>query len=220
MDQINICIPAAVRTIQSRYNYGRYWRELLKRGQARFGSRFELYEQDAGVLIRLIAWVLRDEEVAAEKGMCLDKGILLCGNVGVGKTCIMQLLQEVVCTTQRFRMRSCRDISFDFSRQGINALDRFMNGSFIAYPHLPVAWCFDDLGLEMPVEYYGVYCNTMGEILLSRYDHFVQYGMLTHLTTNLNSAEITERYGIRLRSRMRQMFNLVSFDTGALDKRL
>ena len=59
----------------------------------------------------------------------------------------------------------------------------------------------------------------MGEIILSRYDYFHAFQMLTHITTNLNSAEIENRYGLRVRSRMRELFNLIAFPSGTLDKR-
>ena len=60
----------------------------------------------------------------------------------------------------------------------------------------------------------------MAEILLSRYDLFVHHGMMTHLTTNLSASEIEQAYGNRVRSRMREMFNLVAFDKTAQDKRV
>jgi len=63
-------------------------------------------------------------------------------------------------------------------------------------------------------------CNTMAEILLLRYDLFMEQGMITHATTNLNSAGLEERYGNRIRSRMRQMFNLVAFPQTGADKRI
>lgn len=59
----------------------------------------------------------------------------------------------------------------------------------------------------------------MGEILISRYEVFKQKDILTHITTNLNAVEIEERYGERVRSRMRSMFNLLSFDSNTKDKR-
>lgn len=63
----------------------------------------------------------------------------------------------------------------------------------------------------------------MGEILLSRYDLFchpeLSRRVKTHATTNLNAQELEERYGNRVRSRMRQLFNLVAFDKGCGDKR-
>jgi hypothetical protein len=36
---------------------------------------------------------------------------------------------------------------------------------------------------------------------------------------NLNSAEIEKKYGLRVRSRMREMFNLVAFPADTPDKR-
>ena len=41
----------------------------------------------------------------------------------------------------------------------------------------------------------------------------------THATTNLNAQELEERYGNRVRSRMRQLFNLIAFDKESTDKR-
>ncbi|MDA3943267.1 MAG: hypothetical protein PF694_06975 [Bacteroidetes bacterium] len=57
----------------------------------------------------------------------------------------------------------------------------------------------------------------MAEILLSRYDNlpFNQ----THITTNLNADAIEQTYGSRLRSRMREMFNLIHFPSHAPDRR-
>lgn len=59
----------------------------------------------------------------------------------------------------------------------------------------------------------------MGEVLLSRYDLFVSQGILTHVTTNLSAPEIEQRFGNRVRSRMREMFNVVAFDKNTQDKR-
>jgi len=59
----------------------------------------------------------------------------------------------------------------------------------------------------------------MGEVLLSRHDLFLKYRFKTHCTTNLNAKELEEYYGNRVRSRMRQLFNLVAFDLGSGDKR-
>ena len=55
--------------------------------------------------------------------------------------------------------------------------------------------------------------------MLSWYDYFQVFQMLTHITTNLDSDEIDKRYGLRVRSRMREMFNLISYDQNAMDKR-
>jgi DNA replication protein DnaC len=59
----------------------------------------------------------------------------------------------------------------------------------------------------------------MGEILLSRYDHYINNHMLTHATTNLSASELESFYGNRVRSRMREMFNLIAYTPNSLDKR-
>ncbi len=86
--------------------------------------------------------------------------------------------------------------------------------------HIPRTYCFDDLGTETSLKYYGNEAtNVMAEILLSRYDLFVSKGMITHITTNLSAYEIESAYGSRTRSRMRSMFNLIAFDNNVKDKR-
>jgi DNA replication protein DnaC len=79
--------------------------------------------------------------------------------------------------------------------------------------------CFDDLGLENNLKYYGNECNVMAEVMLSRYDLFISKKLITHLTTNLSATEIENIYGNRIRSRFRQMFNLIAFDKNTKDKR-
>ena len=59
----------------------------------------------------------------------------------------------------------------------------------------------------------------MAEILLSRYDIFTAKKIQTHITTNLSASEIETQYGNRVRSRMREMFNLIAYDKTIKDKR-
>jgi DNA replication protein DnaC len=59
----------------------------------------------------------------------------------------------------------------------------------------------------------------MAEILLSRYDLFISKKLLTHITTNLSATEIETHYGNRVRSRLREMVNLIAFEKTAQDKR-
>ena len=82
----------------------------------------------------------------------------------------------------------------------------------------PKIYCFDDLGTEQALKYFGNECNVMGEILLRRYEYFITHKMITHLTTNLSASELESCYGNRIRSRLREMFNLISFGTSK-DKR-
>ena len=108
----------------------------------------------------------------------------------------------------------CRNIVFGFNGIGFKMIEDYSDNK---------AYCFDDLGVEHIGKHYGKDCNVMGEILISRYEVFRNpkgsRRVLTHITTNLNAAEIEERYGERVRSRMREQFNLISFNSSSKDKR-
>ena len=66
---------------------------------------------------------------------------------------------------------------------------------------------------------YGNECNVLAEILFDRYDQFVTHQMRTHLTSKLNASELETLYGDRLRSRLRQMCNVLIFPATAPDRR-
>jgi hypothetical protein len=70
------------------------------------------------------------------------------------------------------------------------------------------------------LKYYGNECNVMAEILLNRNDQYISRGTRSHLTTNLSASETETLYGNRVRSRMREMFNLMAFDKDSKDKRV
>lgn len=129
----------------------------------------------------------------------------------------MNLLKFSLYQEQRFIVKSCREVSFEFIQEGHTVIRKYSNLSF--KNDIPKVYCFDDLGTENNLKYFGNECNVMAEILLSRYDLFITRKMLTHITTNLNSSEIEELYGERVRSRMREQFNLIAFNESAKDKR-
>ena len=79
--------------------------------------------------------------------------------------------------------------------------------------------CIDDLGAEQQIKHFGTDCNVMAEILITQYEHFRENKSLTGITTNLSASEIEKLYWKRLRSNMRKIFNVISFDTNSKDKR-
>jgi hypothetical protein len=91
----------------------------------------------------------------------------------------------------------------------------------VSFPlkEIPRVYCFDDLGTESSLKYFGNKCSVMAKFLLSRYDLFISKRMLTRITTNLSSNEIEEMYGTRVRSRLREQFNLIAFQFDAKDRR-
>jgi energy-coupling factor transporter ATP-binding protein EcfA2 len=194
---------------------------LQTKGKELFGQHFQIIPEDNEVVHKLLTWFLQDEKQALQFGINLNKGILLTGPVGCGKTSLMTLLRVLIPPQQRFGIKSCREITFDFIKDGYEVIQRYSTHAYTntTNPPKPHTHCFDDMGAESTLKYFGNQCNVMGEILLSRYDHFINNRMITHATTNLSASELESYYGNRVRSRMREMFNLIAFNSKSLDKR-
>ncbi len=199
------------------HNYPDLLNFLEKKGKNLFGEKFHFTEQDKPNIVKLIAYFLDDEPTAAKYNIDLSKGILLSGPVGCGKTSLMKLMYYVPETKKKFFMKPCRDISFEFFKDGYEVVNRYSRGHMTHNEFKN--YCFDDLGTEKNLKYFGNECNIMSEIILSRYDIFLSRKIQTHITSNLSASEIETTYGTRVRSRMRQMVNLIAFDKSTTDKR-
>ncbi len=133
----------------------------------------------------------------------------------------MKLLLHLAPHKTNYELIPTRNIVFNFNTSGFEVLEKYNQTK---------NYCFDDLGVEPIGSHYAKECNVLGELLLSRYDLFIKKvannqklttsnQCITHITTNLNTEEIEKRYGNRVRSRLRTMFNLISFDRDSKDKR-
>jgi hypothetical protein len=194
---------------------------LEQQGKSMFGEHFAVFPEDHAIIFKLLVYAIGDRENTDRQNLDLRKGILLAGPIGVGKTALMTLTNYFSPVEKCYLIRSVREISFEFEQEGYKLINRYSKGSFRLVHGLsvPLVYCFDDLGVEQTIKYFGNECNVMAEILLSRYDLFVSKGMLTHVTTNLSASELEVMYGNRLRSRFREMFNLIAFDKTSRDKR-
>jgi DNA replication protein DnaC len=149
----------------------------------------------------------------------LNKGLLLFGGVGIGKTTLMHFFKRNPRAT--YKVISCRDIESDFSSEGEKSVRQCSTN--IAIPEneflqKEIGFCFDDLGTEATGKHYGKEKNVMAEILLNRYDNRLPF-CFTHVTTNLSHEEVKDQYGIRAYDRFKEMFNIISFPTEAKSRR-
>lgn len=206
--------------LNSQYNYSEIIDWIQKKGAELFGSHFQIIESDYPVIYRLIAYFLKDEQTAFQFGLNLDKGILLAGPIGCGKTSLMTIMKHLTVAECKFAMKPCRDISFEFIADGYKILHDYSKDTRLRSGyHVAALYCFDDLGIENSLKYYGNECNVMAEVLLGRYDCFVNKKIPTHITTNLSASEIEKYYGLRVRSRLRELCNLIAFEKNTKDKR-
>ena len=202
------------------YDFKRILIYLDHKGKLLFGKKFKIHKEDEEIILKLCTYMIHDQEGCKKLGIDLHKGILLSGPVGCGKTSLMKLIPHFIPHMKKYEIIPSRNLAFQFNNEGFKVIEQYSNNNF---------YCFDDLGIEPTGRHFGKDCNVMGEILLSRYDLFIKHHSnvsfraqsrnLTHATTNLNAQELEERYGNRVRSRMRQLFNLIAFDKESRDKR-
>ena len=203
--------------IKTHYNYQEIIAWIEQKGIELYGTHFKILETDYPIIYKLIAYFLKDEVTCFQYNINLNKGILLSGPIGCGKTSIMNIMKYLTPTEHKFFVKPCRDISFEFIQDGYQIIHKYSKGKL--YEYEPKTICFDDLGTESNLKYYGNECNVMAEILLSRYDVYIAKRIQTHITTNLSASEIETQYGNRVRSRMRELFNLIAYDNNSKDKR-
>jgi len=192
------------------YDFEKIKTYLNIKGHILFGKNFKIYKEDEPLLFKLCCYFIQDHYSCAQMGIDTNKGLLLSGPVGCGKTSLMMLLPHLAPHKTSYEIIPTRNIVFNFNTSGFEVLEKYNETK---------NYCFDDLGVEPTGSHYAKECNVMGEILLSRYDIFKELLWKTHITTNLNAEELEKRYGNRVRSRLREMFNLISFDETSTDKR-
>lgn len=162
----------------------------------------------------LLAAYFSNDKSFEEKGYDLNKGILLQGDVGVGKTDLMRAFAKN--KRQCFLPISCNEIENKIRQQGVEYWHVYTSfvpghGSTSEYYFQPnIAWMFDDLGTEEVIKDYGNTLDALEKIIHERYmlKEKIPFSSL-HLTTNLSGDMIESRYGYRMRSRIREMFNVI-----------
>lgn len=198
-------------TSQQLYN------DFLHRATAIVKRNFVIDDHNREVIKKLCYYFTASPECESY-GISLRKGIMLIGGPGTGKTTIMKAFSGN--QMQSFRVVSCRLISYDFTQYGFEIVKNFGRIETIAqnrYGQTETGVCFDDLGTDDERKHYGDAVNPIKEILLNRYDNIPFH--FTHITSNLNPQMVEDHYGTRLRSRIREMFNVLKFDTKAPDRR-
>ncbi|MCU4157858.1 ATPase [Carboxylicivirga sp. A043] len=203
------------------YDFSKSLNLITQKGKALYGPHFKLYDEDRPIINKLFAYFIHDPEECKRLGINLRKGILMLGPVGCGKTALMRLMPLILPNNQRFPLKACRDISFEFQKDGYDTIHRYSKRSFSISPgqRIPKTLCIDDLGAESNIKHFGSECNVLAEVILSRYDLFISDRLITHVTTNLNAKDIETLYGKRVRSRLREMMNVIIWPEDSIDKR-
>ena len=195
-----------------------FFQNFEKLGKEMYGQKYILHENEAQILLKLRAYFGKDVKAAQELDIDLQKGIFLTGSIGSGKTSLMHIFRESLLPNFRFLIKPCADVSFEYVQDGVQVIFQYSRKSF-KNDNQPRTICFDDLGLEPSTSFYSNKVNIMREIILSRYYFFKSHDMITHFTSNLGASELEKRYGKEVRSRVREMCNIIVFPQNTEDKR-
>lgn len=132
-------------------------------------------------------------------------GVLLVGPTGTGKSRIMQIMQRY-CTSIKHRQFDIHNTTMVLEqvKKGASILE-WVNERRTDPNKPPRGLCIDELGQEVPINNYGTKEDPVLQILQLRANR----GLETHATSNLTLAELSERYGERVASRLQELFNVI-----------
>lgn len=143
-----------------------------------------------------------------------SKGIAVIGDIGVGKSVCMRVMQKIFKdTSAKFVYKRAKDITDLLDEYSLSEI-KAMYGSGLSY-NLYI----DDIGLGSPTtNNYGNITNVIAEILLDRYEVYKSSGLKTHFSSNKptsldkikypNIITLKDMYGDRVMDRVYEMCNI------------
>lgn len=174
-------------------------------------SSFAVDDDNRNILLELFNWSWNMPDAQLDP----NKGILLCGPIGIGKSTLMRglqhyqvfinqimdnrILQDVQCYDRRFAIRSAAEIALYYTDKGQVAFNSIPND---------LGLCIDEIGREpLDSKHYGTTINPIQTLLQLRYDR--RHQSMTHGTTNLRPNELAHYYGDYIADRCRELFNVI-----------
>lgn len=141
-----------------------------------------------------------------------EKGILLTGPVGTGKTELMLMLQKYLAWIKS-PYRFSKDVVWEFG-------PKFNEESFSVFNKVKTGnWYFDELALtdengsviQEIANHYGTKILIGSQLIMMRYNIFKEYGFQTHFSTNMGVDQLKKIYGQRCFSRLIEMCNIIDY---------
>jgi DNA replication protein DnaC len=209
------------RLTSSQWSYDQTRSFMFYRAHQIFPDGFILDDYNQPIFELMCYYFSLDEKFLAfaenlgVKNPSLDKGIVLAGNFGVGKTTLMKLFMKN--QRQVYIIQNAKKISDSYEKDGNETIEEYFNKRKNAFNDPAVFYqeysgiCIDDLGTENVKSNYGNKKNVIGDIIEMRYERGVM-GKWFHATTNLSSDQLSEFYGGRVVSRLRETVNFIELN--------
>lgn len=162
-----------------------------------FGKKLIVNEENKKLITALCFFISRDERFEKELGFSLNKGLLIRGISGIGKTYLVRCIENNELNP--ILILSMLDIAHSVKEDGEYVIKR--GNKRIIY--------LDDVGTEeATVNHYGTKINFFKNFIESTYLRTQQFSNLI-ISTNNSFAEMETSYGFRVRSRIKDMFNII-----------
>lgn len=169
---------------------------LKKIVESRFSTELKVNEHTLPLIKTLCFFISEDKRFEQELKYDLKKGILFRGKSGLGKTFIPMCL-------------SGNDLKPIHLVNIIEITDKVKEVGFYESPKKDGILYIDDIGTEeSPILRYGTPVNWFKEFIEKYHFNKYQFNKLI-LSTNLSTEELEKKYGYRVRSRIREMFNVI-----------
>lgn len=148
-----------------------------------------------------------------------NKGCLVIGGIGAGKSAMMQVMQILFRDSdRRFKWVTASELK-DMAEEMTTGQIKQIYGY-----DMKKDLYIDDIGFTLDVKRFGNTINIISELIMERYELFIATGIKTHLSSNLlikgdeNAATIEKLFGSRILDRMKEMCEIVTFNGTSLRK--
>lgn len=188
-----------------------------------FEPKFRLRDNTEKVLRLMLMYFSGDPDFL--KGMgdfglknaSLDKGILLVGGVGTGKSLLFKIFKKYtgeIIRVNSFQYHTSQSIIDNVNVSGVDELELYNHNH-----GRPITCYIDDIASSNEsIKHYGTEINAMEQLLSLRYNVYSRYRKLTHATSNKYPSEMLKLYDERIVDRMKEMFNIIELDGDSFRK--
>ncbi len=181
--------------LQERCNAKYFYSLMSWTSQNIYDKKLILHEDNTNLIKAICFFFSNDERFETELGFDLKKGLLIRGVSGLGKTFLFKCVQEN--DIKPIEILSMLDITDEVQREG----EYQVQSNKVLY--------LDDVGTEEPmVNHYGTKITWFKNFIELYYLKNKPFNRLI-ISTNNNFQEIENKYGFRVRSRIKDMFNII-----------
>lgn len=185
------------RELQETWTAKRMYQLMKWASKNTFDEDFVLNEHNEKLIKALCFFVSRDDRFKSELKFSTKKGLCIRGKSGIGKTHLVRCLESNPLNS--ILTLSMLDITEEVKDTGQYEIQ--MGNNRLLY--------LDDVGTEEPVvKHYGTNISWFKNFIETIYLKQSQFANLI-ISTNNSFAEIQEKYGFRVRSRFKDMFNVI-----------